>query len=54
MNWFTWVLVAWFTFSAYAILNAIGKPREPISRNRATGATVICILLILGVAVFGA
>lgn len=54
LTWFTFVLVAWFTYAAVLVVKAVGKPREPITRSVAIGTIVVTVVMVVGVAVVGA
>lgn len=49
MEWFSWVLVAWFGLNAIAGIGYIGRDRGKIAPSTAVITTVIYFLLILGV-----
>lgn len=54
LTWFSFVLVAWFVYSAVLVWRAVGKPRQPITQGVAVVTIVVTVLLVLGVAVVGA
>lgn len=52
MNWFDWLLVAYFSINALIIIGIIGKDREPITPTTAVFVVIIYALLIAGVIIF--
>jgi len=52
MNWFNWVLIAWFTLNALASIEMIDKERKPLERNTSVIVVFVYGLLIAGVVYF--
>lgn len=48
MNWFDYLLVAWFALSAFLTIALIGKPRTPTEPLAGAIAVAIQTALIVG------
>lgn len=53
MNWFGWLLVAWWAASALFTVGNIGKPNKPTRPGVAVAVVVIDALLIVGLLTMG-
>ena len=43
MSWEKWLLVAFFSFEALAVIGRIGRPRKPITNQEAILAVVLWV-----------
>lgn len=48
MHWFDWLLVGVWVLSIISTIATIGKPRDPTTPAVAVGATIVHLLLIVG------
>ena len=53
MNWFGWLLVAWWAVSALLVIGNIGKPSKPTRPSVAVGVVIIDAALIVGLLTVG-
>ena len=53
MNWFGWLLVAWWAVSALLTVGYIGKPRKPLVPSTAVVVILIYAALIVGLLAVG-
>jgi hypothetical protein len=54
MNWFEWLLIGWWTMTAFAVIGNIGKPRKPTEPLTAAIVVAINAAFIVGVILVGA